>query len=175
MPRHLTRGALVAAAAATAFPALARADASADGDLANARLLVAVELLLIDFYGRLPKTPLHARAAFNEREHLAAVSRILTDAGQTPLAAADIDFAYPRHSFDTNANAVALGWTLEHLALGAYLGAIDSSQSQVYRLVFARIAANEAEHLTAFRPFSNSFADVLTIEQASDALSEYTS
>src|SRR5579885_1182417 len=142
MPRHFSRSAFLAAAAAAALAPPALADAGpSDSDLANARLLVAVELLLLDFYGRLPKTPRHSRAAFNEQEHLAAVSQILLDAGQTPATAADIDFSYPARSFDTEAHAADLGWTLEHLALGAYLGAIDSTQSQIYRLVFARVAA----------------------------------
>src|SRR5579885_2121734 len=165
MPRYLSRGAFLGTAAAAALAPSALADAGpSDSDLANARLLVAVELLLLDFYGRLPKTGAHTRAAFNEQEHLAALSRILLDAGQTPATAADIDFSYPSRSFATAAHAAELGWTLEHLALGAYLGAIDSTQSQIYRLVFARIAVNEAEHLTAFRPFTNSFGDVLTAE-----------
>jgi Ferritin-like domain len=174
MPRHLSRGAFLGAALAAAAAPRALAAAPSDLDLANARLLVAIELLLADFYSRLPKSRVHTRAAFNEREHLAAVGQILTDSGQTPVGADDIDFTYPARSFASEASRTRLGWTLEHLALGAYLGAIDSTQSQVYRLVFARIAANEAEHLTAFRPFANSFADVLTIEQASDALGEYT-
>ena len=169
MPRYLTRAGFVGAAAATAaFPRLALADAPADLDLANARLLVAIELLLADFYGRAKKSDLVARALFNEQEHYSAVAQILSGAGQTPATAADIDFSYPKKTFEELAVA------LETLALGAYLGAVASTQSATFRNVFARIGASEAEHLSAFRPFRNSFPDVLAIEQASDALSEYT-
>jgi Ferritin-like domain len=173
MPRLLSRSSFLAATALAVAAPTALADAPADADLASTRLLVAVELLLLDFYGR-SRLPLAKRAAFNEREHLAAVSQILTDAGQTPLTAGDIDFTYPGGAFGSAGKTARLGWSLERLALGAYLGAVDSSVSPVYRNVFARIAANEAQHLDALRPFTNSFADVLTIERASDALSEYT-
>ena len=169
----MSRSSFLAAAALGVVAPAALADAPADSDLASTRLLVAVELLLLDFYGR-AKLPLAKRAAFNEQEHLAAVSQILTDAGQTPLTAGDIDFSYPGGAFGSPGKTAELGWSLERLALGSYLGAVDSSVSLVYRNVFARISANEAQHLEALRPFANSFADVLTIEQASDALSEYT-
>ena len=173
MPGQLTRAAFLTGAALAAATPRALAEAPADGDLANARLLVAFELLLLDFYGR-SKLPGAARAAFNEQEHLAALSRILTDAGQTAATAGDIDFSYPKASFGSPERTAALGWTLERLTLGAYLGAVESTTSPVYRNVFVRISANEAQHMDALRPFTNSFADVLTIEQASDALSEYT-
>jgi hypothetical protein len=173
LPGHLTRASFLAGAALVVAAPRALADAPADGDLANARLLVALELLLLDFYGR-SKLPISKRAAFNEQEHLDAVSKILTDAGQTPATADDIDFSYPKASFGDPEKATALGWTLERLTLGAYLGAVESTISPVYRNVFVRISASEAQHMEALRPFTNSFADVLTIEQASDALSEYT-
>lgn len=170
MPRYLTRSGFVSAAVAgAAFPGLALADPPPDLDLANARLLVTVELLLADFYSHAKKSELVSRALFNEQEHYDAVAQILTGAGQTPATADDIDFGYPAKKTFTE-----LAVALETLALGAYLGAIDSTQSQPFRRVFARIAASEAEHLSAFQPFRNSFPDLLTIEQASDALSEYT-
>jgi hypothetical protein len=173
MPRLLSRSSfLTATALAVAAPA-ALADAPSDSDLASTRLLVVVELLLIDFYGR-SKLPVAKRASFNEQEHLAAVSRILLDSGQTPPAADDVDFSYPKGAFTSPERTNELGWNLERLALGSYLGAVESSASPVYRNVFARISANEAQHLEALRPFTNSFADVLTTEQASDALAEYT-
>jgi hypothetical protein len=169
LPRSLTRTAFLGTAALAAVaPATALAAPPADQDLANARLLVAIELLLADFYGQAKKSDVVTRALFNEKEHYTAVAQILSGAGQTAATADDIDFSYPKKTFEELAVA------LESLALGAYLGAIDSTQSQVFRLVFARIAASEAEHLSAFTPFRNSFADVLSIEQASDALSEYT-
>ena len=64
---------------------------------------------------------------------------------------------------------------LETLQLGAYLGAADALVSEPLRGIVARIAANEAQHLTIFAPFQSSFPVALTIEQASDTLSRYTS
>jgi Ferritin-like domain len=191
LPRQFTRSAFVAtafAAAAAAAPSALGAG-PADLDLANARLLVTIELLLGDFYDRLLETELFAtrvrgtlqRARFNETEHLAAVSRILTDAGQTAETAGDVDFSYPARVFSSRGGAAKHGAALERLALGAYLGAVDSTASPTYRLVHARIAASEACHLSVFEleatghPIGNSFPDTLTIEQASDALGEYTS
>ena len=42
-------------------------------------------------------------------------------------------------------------------------------------LLRARIAANEAQHLTMFESFHSSFPSALTIAQASEALGRYTS
>jgi hypothetical protein len=189
LPGQITRSAFLAAALAAAASPSALGAAPADLDLANARLLLTIELLLGDFYDRLLKAELFAarvrgslaRARFNESEHLAALSQILIDAGQTPETGGDVDFSYPARAFATRGNAAKLGAVLEHLALGAYLGAVDSSSSPAYRLVHARVAASEACHLSLFdleatgHAIGNSFPDALTIEQASDALAEYTS
>lgn len=190
MPRHLTRSSFLATAAlATIAAPAAWADGPADQDLANARLLVAVELLLADFYERALAARLFdaggrdalKRARFNEGEHLAAVSGILTGAGQTPATADDIDFSYPSRSFDSRGTVARLGLALERLALGAYLGAVASSVSRSLTLPLAQIAASEAQHLSIFQreatghPLGNSFGDALTIAQTSDALAGYTS
>ena len=189
MPRQLSRTAflataLVAAAAPTAFAA-----APADIDLASARLLVAVELLLADFYGRalradrfgVPARDGLRRALFNEREHLAAVSGVLTGAGEVPATAEDIDFSYPARTFDARGDIARAGVNLERLALGAYLGAVAAVQSPALKLPLAQIAACEARHLTVFaaeatgHALDNSFGDALSIDEASNALGAYTS
>ncbi len=189
MPGQLTRSAFLATAALAVAAPAALAEAPADIDLANARLLVALELLLLDFYGRALAAhrfgpagrDAFARARFNEGEHLAAVSQILTGAGQTPLTAADIDFSYPRRSFESRGATARLGLALEQLALGAYLGAVGSTVSPALKLPLAQIAACEAQHLSVFEDeatghaLTNSFGDPLSIQQASDALSRYTS
>ena len=170
MPRLLTRSSFLAGAAVAAIaPSAAFAAQPPDLDLANARLLVTVELLLVDFWSR-AKLPIAKRAHFNEVEHLAAVSQILTGAGQTPATAADIDFTYPAKK-----KPAAIAVDLERMALGAYLGAVDTTTSTDFRHVFSLVAASEAEHLSALHGFRNSFPEVLTIDQASDALSGYTS
>ena len=188
MPRSITRTGFLATAAALALAPAAVADPLADSDLANARLLVAVELLLADFYeralgSRLPGA--QARDALlqgrlNEQEHLAAVSGIVTGAGQTPAGAGDIDFTYPAGSFTSLGAIVRLGEALEQLALAAYLGAVESMRAPALKAPLSRIAACEAQHLSVFRrqatghALGQSFPDVMTIDEASSALVPYT-
>jgi len=150
---------------------------------------VAVELLLADFYARALKArrfgaPGHdalRRALFNETEHLAAVSGILTGAGQTAATAGDIDFSYPANAFGSRGSIARLALELERLALGAYLGAVAAVQAQSLKLPFAQIAACEAQHVSVFAAeatghgLGGSFGAPLSIDQASDALGRYTS
>jgi ferritin-like protein len=187
MHSQLTRTSFLATLGALALAPSALADAPSDLDLANTRLLVAIELLLADFYGQAIKadkfgpegTDALKRALFNENEHYASVSGVLTGAGQIPAVADDIDFSYPAKSFDSLAATAKLGFKLEQLALGAYLGAVAAVNSSL-KLQFAQIAASEAQHLTVFsaettgHALGNSFPAPLTIDEASDALGEYT-
>jgi len=186
----LARGGKVAAAvaAASAFGGLApRASAAVpDGDLAYARLLVALELLSLDFYtraigagggGQLELR--RARAA--ERRHYDVVAALLTDAGQVPATAQDIDCSYPRGSFGSRAAIAKLGVRLESLSLGAYLGAAGSLQTPLYRDRAARAAASEAQHLSLFtaavggRRLGSPLPAALPLAKVSDGLDEYTS
>ena len=187
MPSHLTRTSFLATLGTLALAPSALTDAPSDLDLANTRLLVAVELLLADFYAQAIKADRFGlegkdalkRALFNENEHYASVSGVLTGAGQIPAVADDIDFSYPAKSFDSLAATAKLGFKLEQLALGAYLGAVAAANSSL-KLQFAQIAASEAQHLTVFsgettgHALGNSFPAPLTIDEASDALGEYT-
>jgi hypothetical protein len=174
-------------AAGLAAQAQAASGPLADLDLALARLLVAVELLTIDFYatalGSKHVAPgdirLIRRAAFNEGEHLTAVSQILSGAGQAASTADDFDFTYPKGSFDSRRTIARLGTALETLALGAYLGAVDSFAAGDLKTTAARIAACEAEHLSAFsriaygRPIGVSFPAPLDYERASAAIDPF--
>ena len=148
-----------------------------DADLAWARLLIATELLADDFYTRALATgvsgALHEARA-NERAHYAGLAALMNENGQPPAQAGDIDFSYPAGSFSGSAPVRRLGIALETLQLGAYLGAADTLVSEPLRGIVARIAANEAQHLTIFEPFHASFPVALTIEQASDGLGRYT-
>jgi hypothetical protein len=157
-----------------------------DGDLAYARLLVAVELLSLDFYGRAirarrfePMLDLRrARAA--EKQHYEAVAAILMDAGQVPATAQDIDFSYPRGAFASSASIARLGVQLETLALGAHLGAVRALQTPLYRDHAARAAASEAQHLSVFsaaiggRRLGPGLPAALAMQTVSDTLSRYT-
>jgi hypothetical protein len=167
----------------------ARADVIPDGDLAYARLLVAVELLSADFYanaiaakrlGRAPTGDLR-RALADEHMHYTAVAAILTGAGQVPATADDIDFTYPKGSFATVGSIAKLGLRLEALALGAYLGAVAGYATASLRQPAAQVAANEAQHLSVFTALAKgerigpAFAAPLTIDEVSNALDAYTS
>lgn len=186
----LARGGKVAAAVvvSSALGGFApRASAAVpDGDLAYARLLVALELLSLDFYTRAigagggSQLELRrARAA--ERRHYDVVAAVLTDAGQVPATAQDIDFSYPRGSFTSSATIARLGVRLESLSLGAYLGAVRSLQTPLYREHAARAAASEAQHLSVFagavggRRLGPPLPAARSIDRVSDALDAYTS
>src|SRR5262245_60272046 len=101
----------------SAIGALAPSERAAvpDGDLAYARLLVGLELLSLDFYSQAlrsrnfgPGLELRrARAA--EKQHYDQVAAVLTDAGQVPATAQDIDFSYPRGSVASHLSIPRLG------------------------------------------------------------------
>jgi len=161
------------------------------GDLAYARLLIAGELLAIDFWthavgsGHLGRRAADdARLALaNERGHYAFLAGLVTTSAQTPLTAADIDFHYPAGAFYTADSVTRLAVTLESNALGAYLGAVGAVATPALVAALAQIAANEAQHLTAFARgrggraagFQDAFPAPMTIEDASNALDSYTS
>src|SRR5215470_1611382 len=102
-------GAAVVVGSGSALGALAAPAGAAtpDNDLAYARLLVALELLTLDFYaqalrsGRFPAGLELRRARAAEKQHYDGVAAVLTNAAQVPATAADIDFSYPRGSFDS--------------------------------------------------------------------------
>src|SRR3954447_7942237 len=100
---------LLAGSAASLVAPAALADPLSDNDLAYVRLLVAAELLGIDFYTRaVAAKKLSAagqrnlRAALrNEKEHYQSVAAILGGAGLVPATWEDIEFTYPNGTFDT--------------------------------------------------------------------------
>ena len=180
----------VAAAGAVAGAAVGAPAASgllADQDLATARLAVAAELLAIEFYGRavgsgqFTGNGLKAleRALFNEQEHLAAVTGILTGAGQSAPTAGDFAFTLPADSFASRTSIAKLGVTLETAFVGAYVGAAAAFVPVDLRGAAASIAASEAEHLSFLssiatgRPVGVSFPAPLDLAAASDALAAY--
>ena len=158
-----------------------------DGDLAYARLLVALELLSLDFYTRAIGAGGGAqlelrRARAAERRHYDAVAAVLTNAGQVPATAQDIDFSYPRGSFASRARdrqarraaRVALARRLPRRGAAA-------SQTPLYRDHAARAAASEAQHLSVFaaavggRRLGPPLPAALPLARVSDALDTYTS
>ena len=181
--------ALVVSGAAFGSLAAPAAAAVPDVDLSYLRLLTAAELLKADFQAQaLASGKLDASAArlfrrmrADDKAHYTGLASLLTGAGQAPTTADDIDFSYPRGSFDSRDSIVKLGWTLATLSLGAYLGAIENVQTPAARLALAQIAANEAQQLSALAPFARrpaigrAFAAALPIDSVSAALDEYES
>jgi hypothetical protein len=190
----LSRGAKGGAAliaAGSAFGILAPAAAAeplSDNDLALVRLLVATELLGIDFYTRAadakklsPRGQKQLKAALaNEKEHYQSVAAILSGANLVPLTAADVDFAYPNDAFSSAAAISRLGAQLESAFLGAYLTAAGSLQSSSLVSGIASIGANQAQHLSVFqnmlygKPINVSFPKALPVQDVSDVLDQFT-
>jgi Ferritin-like domain len=179
----------VLAATAEADPPAGPLGAISASDLAYVRLLIAVELLMANFYTEAiaskhlqQKALADARLALiNEGEHYTYLAAVLTSTGLVALTAADVNFNYPQASFYTAASVTGLAVTLELVALGSYLGAAGNIANPVLQSAVAQITANEAQHFSAFalhsgqRAFEQGFPQVLTIQEASDALDAYTS
>jgi hypothetical protein len=154
-----------------------------DVDLSYLRLLVAAELLKTDFAARATAggtlTGLAPRMHAADTAHYAGLAALLTDAGQQPATAGDIDYTYPRGSFARMHSTAVLAWKLTSLTLGAYLGALEQVQTPSIRLPLGQIAANEAQQLAALahlvgRPaIGGAFAPALPIDVVSAALDEY--
>lgn len=167
----------------------ARADTLPDNDLAYLRLVIASELLAIDFYTTLlaaKKCKAGAAAGLrkalgDERAHYGALARALTAAGQNPATAADIDFAYPRGSFASRGSIARLGTRLEQMFVGVALGATAGLQTEALRLQVAQIAASESRHLATFAvltgrsPVGPAFPAALSLDRATSALAAFES
>ena len=98
---------LVSASGLAAVAPAAWADTPPTGDLAYLRLLIAAELLAVDFQSRAlasRKLRHEARSLLrqikaDENAHYTQLANLLTGAGGTPATSADIDFRYPKGSF----------------------------------------------------------------------------
>ena len=191
----LRRGALgggVLLASASGLGALAPAalaDAPPAGDLAYLRLLIAAELLAVDFYGQAVahgdlKQQYAARASrisADEAEHYALLAALMTAAGQTPATSADIDFSYPGKTFSGTASVLRFAQTLETVLVGAYIDAVTNVETPAYRQTMAQILATEARHESAIaglqgKPLVGSVpAAPLTMDVVSSFLGKYES
>lgn len=181
---------LVSASGLSAFAGTASADAPPDADLTYLRLLIAAELLGIDFQTHaLASRKLHTKGSAalirrmraDENAHYAKLAALLTAARQTPATSADIDFAYPKGSFRSESSILTLAGRLERVMLGAYLGAAENVETPDLRLPIAQIAANEAQHVGALEALEGrsvigkAFTPALQIGSVSDALDEFES
>jgi len=177
------------ARAAAAAPPQGGFGPLAAGDLAYTRLLIAIELLTIDFYTNAlaarhwrGATARDARLALvNENEHYTYLANAISIVGLTPLSAGDVSFTYEAGTFYSAASLFGMVFTLESLALGACLGSAGKIANPVLAGAIAQITACEAQHLSAFSvrgrepAFTNAFPQPLSIAEASDALDAYTS
>lgn len=189
--RGLAAGSVALAAPATAIsffagPATA---ATPDADLAWLRVLVAVELLSEDFHqrgaasGKVGRSGVQTlkRIAGGDATHYDRLAAVLTNAGQTPTTADDIDFTYPKTTFAKGGSILRLGLRIETLSLGAYLGALATVESADLRLPLAQIAASEGQHAGAVARLlghpvaSNPFPPPLSIDNVSLALDAFES
>ena len=179
---------LVAGTALGQFVDAASADPLPNSDLAYARLLVGAELLASTFYSQAisaantgPKVTKYLKRAYaNEQDHYESVAGIISGAGMLPAVASDIDFSFPRGTFNSEGSIVKFAQQLENTILGAYLGAVGGIQTGAIRIGLAQIAACEAQHAGYFttikggKAFDLAFPPALTIDQASNALDAYT-
>ena len=107
------------AGSAQAAPPSGAVGPLAAADLASTRLLIGVELLLIDFYtNAIASRHLRADAEadarlalINEAEHYDYLSFVLTSAGLVALTSADVDFTYPAGAYYTADSVTALAVT----------------------------------------------------------------
>jgi len=180
---------LVSASGLAVLPAVASADTLPDGDLAYLRLLIAAELLAVDFQSRALGSGKLRHSAHtlvrqirsDENAHYDSLAALLTAAGGTPATSADIDFLYPKRSFRTQAAVLKLAGRLERLLVGAYLGAVESVETSALRLPIGQIAANEAQHAGALAGLrgepvvGKAFAPALAMGAVSDALDAFES
>ena len=181
---------LVAGTAVAALAPVAAADPLSDNDLAIARVLVAAELLGIDFYtqsikaNKLDKEDAKrfAQILSNEKEHYQSVAQILSGAGQVPATADDIDMAYPKGTFDSAASINKQAQTIETIMLGCYLGAVSGLAAAALVPGVSMIAASEAQHVGFFQgkltghPFGLAFpGPALNFDKATVALDKYQS
>jgi len=180
---------LVTASGLTAFADTASADVVPDADLAYLRLLIAGELLALDFYGqalasgrlRHGARPLVRRMRADESAHYTKLAGVMTAAGQTPATSGDIDFSYPKRSFHSQGSILRLAGQIERLLLGAHLGALENVASSDLRLLIGQIAANEAQHGSALAGLAGgvvigrAFAPALQIAEVSDVLDRFES
>jgi rubrerythrin len=167
----------------------ASADTPPDADLAYLRLLIAAELLAVDFHSKAltSRRLRHAAHALSrqiradENAHYTQLASLLTAAGQTPATSADIDFSYPKGTFRSQSSILRLAGRLERLLVGAYLGAVENVATPELRLVIGQIAANEAQHEGAVAALSGrpvigrAFAPAIQMGAVSDALDGFES
>jgi hypothetical protein len=185
--RHFLLAAASGGAVAGAGVLVPVAAAATDEELAYANFGAATELLLKDFYeqatgaelfdGLLAKTA--KRGAFAAGEHVAALSQLLVDSGQTAPAPEDFEFTWPDGTFERTGDAVAVGAAVTGALQGAYLSGAATSPTTSFRVLYASLGASLGEQQAAFSlaqgrsAIGNSFPPALDLEAASRAVEAF--
>ena len=180
---------LVAGSAASLLAPVAAADPLSDNDLAYVRLLVGTELLGIDFYSRaIDAKKLSATgqkylkaALANEKEHYQSVAGILERRGARTRCRR-------RHRLRVSERPVRHG-RRDHEARGQARDRVPRRVPGRRRAACsrtcssagsARIAANQAQHLSVFqnmlfgKPINVSFPQAMSIQSVSDVMDTFT-
>jgi len=161
------------------------ARAATDDELAYANFGLAAAFLAADYYfralqaGRLGadarRTLRTGRSASLAQAR--ALSGLITGAGDTPAAAEDFEFAWPRAAFSTAASTRKTGVAVLGPTLGAYQSAAASVVMPSYRVLYASLAASLGQQIGALAGPSGEraepFPPALDLETASAALESY--
>ena len=188
--RHLIRSAAGVGLAITGLAkppsGLAALAATAD-DLAYANFGLATEFLLLNFHAKTAAANVirgsaareFARGTLNASQHADALSMLLAGAGQTAAVAEDFEFVWPNRSFANQNSVSATGLIVARPLLGVYMSAAAASSIPSYRTLFASMATNVAQQVSALSLLSGgravgiSFPPAIDVETASDAIEAY--
>ncbi len=188
--RHLIRSAAgvgLAVAGLAEPPRGLAALTATDDELAYANFGLATELLLQDFHAKTAAAKVirgsaareFARSSLNASQHADALSMLLIGAGQTAAVAEDFSFSWPGGSFANPNSVSAAGLTVARPLLGVYMSAAAAISIPSYRTLFASMAANVAQQVSALSLLSGgravgiSFPSAIDVETASDAIEAY--
>jgi Ferritin-like domain len=161
------------------------ARAANDDELAYANFGLAATYLSADYYDR---ALVAGRLGADARRMLRtgrsaslaqarALSDLITGAGDTPAAAADFEFVWPRNAFATAASTRKTGFDVLRPTLGAYQSAAASVVVPSYRVLYASLAASLGQQIGALvGPIgerAEPFPPAMDLEAASAALESY--
>jgi rubrerythrin len=127
--------------------AAAPAAAQGSGDRRILALAATAELLVIDFLRRALAADINAPRDVlrEERTHLRTIRSVL---GRS--APDDVDPTFPAGTFDSAESVARLGFTLDTAFTRFYIGAVPRLRTDRLRTLAASLAANEAQHLSAW-------------------------
>ena len=113
-----------------------------------------------------------------EAAHVQALEAVLTGAGGTVPDAPN--FQFPASVFLSPITYAWLGYTLEEIGIGAYLGAVGSIQSDDIRKAAASIYGTEAQHAAILRSFAGFdfapryYESPLSVDQVKPLIAPYS-